>query len=65
MDYSPKSPTKRTDGVQQPLVGAYVLQTDAPGKGDLSDWVALMEVVEALCPEWPTAPIEKRGGYRL
>lgn len=25
------------------------------GKGDFSDWVELMEVVELLCPVWPEA----------
>lgn len=28
-------------------------------------WLDLMEVVEALCPEWPEAPPPVRADYRL
>jgi hypothetical protein len=37
-----------------------------PGRGDLSDWMELMEAVEALCPVWPERiePV-KGGNYRL
>lgn len=65
MDYSTKWPTKQSEGVREPLAGGDVLNSVQAGKGDLSDWVELMEVVEALCPAWPAAPIGERGGYRL
>jgi len=35
------------------LVGGDVLDVVQAGRGDLSDWVELMEAVEALCPVWP------------
>jgi len=35
------------------LVGSGVLDVVQAGRGDLSDWMELMEVVEALCPVWP------------
>ncbi|MEO5831536.1 MAG: hypothetical protein ABIQ36_13305 [Rhodanobacter sp.] len=53
MDYSPKSPTDNAKGVRDPLAGGRVLDVVQVGKGDLSDWVELMEAVEALCPVWP------------
>lgn len=53
MNYLPKSPTTRVDRVSEPLVGSSVASVALPGKEDLSDWVELMEVVEALCPVWP------------
>lgn len=65
MDYSPKSPKKSLEGVREPLAGADVLDVTQPGKGDLADWVELMDAVEALCPVWPAAPAGRRNGYRL
>ncbi len=65
MDYSTKSLAKNSEGVREPLAGGDVLDVVQAGKGDLSDWVELMEVVEALCPTWPAAAIGERGGYRL
>ena len=53
MNYSPKSPTTMHEGVREPLVGSDVLDVVQAGRGDLSDWVELMEAVEALCPVWP------------
>lgn len=44
--------------VAELLAGGYVVSASLPGKGDLSDWLELMEVVEALCPVWP----ERDGG---
>ncbi|NYE27779.1 hypothetical protein HDE78_000725 [Rhodanobacter sp. K2T2] len=52
-------------GVRELLTGPRVLYATRFGKGDLSDWVELMEAVEALCPVWPAAPMGERGGYRL
>jgi len=39
--------------VAEPPAGGYVVPGSLPGRGDLSDWVELMEAVEALCPVWP------------
>ena len=61
MTSSPKLPMKHPDRVADPLVGGYVALASLPGKGDLSDWVELMEVVEALCPVWPERG-DGRGG---
>ena len=65
MGYSTKSLTDSAKGVREPLAGGRVLEVVQAGKGDLSDWVELMEAVEALCPVWPAAPSGKRSGYRL
>jgi hypothetical protein len=35
------------------------------GKGDLSDWVELMEAVEALCPVWPARVPGNGNVYKL
>jgi hypothetical protein len=48
-----------------PLVGNQVVKTRLPCKSDLSDWLDLMEVVEALCPKWPERPLEKYTEFRL
>jgi hypothetical protein len=53
MNCLPKSPTAKHEGVREPLVGSGVLDVVQAGRGDLSDWMELMEVVEALCPVWP------------
>lgn len=65
MDYSKKSPTKSADEVREALAGERVLDVAQAGEGDLSDWVELMEAVEALCPVWPTAERDNGGTYRL
>jgi hypothetical protein len=59
MDYSTKSLTENEKGVREPLAGGRVPDVALVGKGDLSDWVELMDAVEALCPVWP-----ERGGGR-
>jgi hypothetical protein len=59
MNYLPKSSTTKLEGVREPLVGGDVLDVVQAGRGDLSDWVELMEAVEALCPVWP------RGKHRM
>jgi hypothetical protein len=65
MNYSSK-PAKRPDRVTEPLAGSYVASAPLPGKGDLSDWVELMEAVEALCPVWPERDgMAGNGSYRL
>ena len=37
------------------------------GRGDLSDWVELMEAVEALCPVWPRGkhPMAEQFEFKL
>ena len=65
MDYSRKSLTERIQGIRESLAGGRVVEVVQSGKGDLSDWVELMEAVEALCPVWPLAPIVESNGYRL
>ena len=55
MNCWPKSPTTMHEGVREPLIGSGVLDVVQAGRGDLSDWVELMEAVEAveaLCPGW-------------
>lgn len=65
MEYSTKSLPKSAEGVCEPLAGRRVLDVVQAGKGDLSDWVELMEAVEALCPVWPDAPLGMHDEYRL
>ena len=65
MNYSLKAPPKSNKGVCEPLAGGRVLEVVPAGKGDFSDWVELMEAVEALCPTWPAAPMVERNGYLL
>lgn len=58
MNYSPKLPKTQPEGVREPLAGGAVPYVVQVGRGDLSDWVELMEVVEALCPVW----LERKRG---
>jgi hypothetical protein len=53
MNYSPKSPTTQPERVREPFTGSAVPHLARTGRSDLSDWVELMEAVEALCPVWP------------
>ena len=67
MNDSPKSPTTKHEGVREPLIGSDVLDVVQVGKGDLSDWMELMDAVEALCPVWPVRerPLAMQSGFRL
>ena len=65
MEYWTKSLTESIKGVREPLAGGRVLEVVQSGKEDLSDWVELMEAVEALCPVWPAAEKGNAGTYRL
>ena len=65
MNYSPKSPMNRPDPINEVFTGADVADVVQPGRADLADWVDLMEVVEALCPVWPSGAICEDGDYRL
>lgn len=64
MEYSTKWLPKSAERVREPLAGGRVLDIVQAGKGDLSDWVELMEAVEALCPVWPVAEREMALGGR-
>ena len=48
-----------------PLVDPNVKHVTRPSKSDLSDWVDLMEVVEALCPKWPTQPTGRYTVFKM
>ena len=67
MNCSPKSPATMHEGVREPLIGSDVLDVVQAGRGDLSDWVELMEAVEALCPVWPEGKhsMAKQFEFRL
>jgi hypothetical protein len=66
MSYLPKPMSMATDRPVQPFAGAAVSSAPARGRGDLADWVELMEAVETLCPVWPVRdPAAGEGGYRL
>lgn len=67
MNDSPKSSTTKHEGVREPLISGNVLDVVQAGRGDLSDWVELMEAVEALCPVWPVRehPMEKQSEFKL
>ena len=67
MNDLPKSPATKPEGVREPLVGGDVLDVVQVGKGDLSDWVELMEAVEVLCPVWPVReqPVVGAGKLKL
>lgn len=51
MSYLPKS--KPAEPASDLLTGAAVRADRSWEKGDFSDWMELMEAVEALCPVWP------------
>lgn len=66
MSSSPKPLAKHPDRVVEPLIGSCEMPAPLSGKGDLSDWVELMEAVEALCPVWPERSAGVvRGKYKL
>ncbi len=65
MNTSPKSPLHKTKRDLQPLAGGDVMETSLPARSDLSDWVDLMEVIEALCPKWPACTPEKYTVFKL
>lgn len=65
MNGLPKSPIDRPEGERHPLAGAGVVSIPLPARSDLSDWVDLMEVVEALCPKWPAQKPQRYGTFKL
>ena len=52
-----------------PFAGPAVMSREepVPTSSGLSDWVDLMEVIEALCPVWPERPAVREEGavYKL
>lgn len=66
---SSRKPAALPEAPPYPLAGPAVESRPAAlARGDLADWIDLMEVVEALCPRWPerTAPVGKGPcDYRL
>jgi len=65
MNGLPKSPIDRSGPEQQPLVGTDIASFPLPARSDLSDWIDLMEVVEALCPKWPVREPARYGIFKL
>lgn len=65
MNYSQKSIPNKADEARDLLAGNQVLDTGAVGKSDLSDWIDLMEAVEALCPVWPDRHVHSGTDYRI
>lgn len=60
-------PNKGERAVPAHFSGAGVLdqvRTDAP-EDPIAAWLDLMEVVEALCPQWPERSKGRGGDYRL
>jgi len=50
-----------------PLAGHVGRQAhaDQPPQDPVAAWLSLMEVVEALCPEWPKREMDSKGEFRL
>ena len=65
MSCSPKSPTATPERRAEGLVGRDVSSTSIPAKSDLSDWVDLMDAIEALCPVWPEHQPRKGASFSL
>jgi hypothetical protein len=65
MNGLPKSKTKQIERNHQPMVGSAVIRSPLPARPDLSDWVDLMEVIEALCPKWPAQPTGRYMVFKL
>ena len=65
MSYSRNSPIAMCDPSREPLAGDAGVPFESVARGDLSDWVELMEVVEALCPVWPPHEPIFRGEFKL
>ena len=65
MNYSPNSPTAQPDKVREPLARGAGVGFRPVDRGDLSDWVELMELVEALCPVWPERRPAMAGKFKL
>ena len=65
MNGLPKSQSEQAEHSDQPLIGVAVVSAPLRARSDLSDWIDLMETVEALCPKWPARPTEHYGPFKL
>lgn len=65
MNYSPNSQTPLRNQLREPLAGDGGISFKPAAKIDLSDWIALMDAVEALCPAWPARRQATKGEFRL
>jgi hypothetical protein len=65
MSSSQKLAMNRADRSDQPIAGPNVSGVALVGKQDLSDWIELMEAVEALCQEWPAQAGSIEGSFKL
>lgn len=65
MNCSPKPKLAHADRVAEPFAGKLVPPAELPARDDLSDWLELMEAVEALCPVWPRSESWQEGGSYL
>lgn len=63
MNSSPKPPNPAPDAQSEPVLvrEAGVPYRPRPAADPFERWMALMEVVEALCPRWPARPPRPRG----
>ena len=48
-----------------PLASSGGKQFQPIGRDDFSDFIELMEVIEALCPVWPPRPLLVGSDFRL
>ena len=63
-----RSGSSTESGISDPvvLVRDAGLPFDARLEGDpIAAWMELMELVEALCPQWPERPLRVGHDYRL
>lgn len=65
MNYSPNSRITPRNPAREPLAGDGGLRFKPEARTDLSDWIALMDAVEALCPTWPARRQATKGEFRL
>ena len=65
MNCLPTLPTVATEPRTEELAGRDVASISVPTNSDLSDWIELMDAIEALCPVWPEHPAREAGIYKL
>ena len=54
-----------SERIAQPFAEQVAENVVVAGKSDYSDWVELIEVVEALCPVWPPQDPPVKGLFRM
>lgn len=65
MNCLPELPAVAAERRAEALAGRDVASTSVPARSDLSDWIELMDAIEALCPVWPEHPAREAGIYKL